>query len=107
MIEWLVGILFILKLNFAIRVGEENHLTRRVYPATEELVRFEDHFRIEVSHAAAAPVQSVVPREVSHEATEVFNPGIMLISVEQVERPPKRLLRCIEWVTHLTLVVKE
>ena len=60
-----------------------------------------------VSQAAAAPVKGVVAREVCHEAPEVFYSRVMLIPVEQVDRPLEHLLRRIERVTPLPLVVKE
>ena len=61
----------------------------RVDPATIKLVRIEDLFRLEVSQAAPAPVAGVVPGKVGHEAPEVFNPGVELVPLEQVERPLK------------------
>ena len=68
-----IGIRFLLEFNFPIGVGEEQHLARRVDTATIQLVRFQHILSVEVSNAAATPAQSVVPRELGHEAPEVFN----------------------------------
>ena len=101
------GIRFILELHFAMLFGEEKHLTRCVDPAAVQLVRLEDLFRTEVAQAAAARVKGVLARQVCHEAPEAFNPGVVLIPVEQSDSPLEHLLRCIERVTPLPLVVKE
>ena len=68
---------------------------------------FQHILGLEVSHKAATPVQCVVPREVGHEPSEVFNPGVMLIPGEQVDRPFKHLRCCVEWISRLPLVVEE
>ena len=107
LIEWWVGIRFILELHFTILVGEEKDLTRCVDPAAVQLVRIEGLFRTEVAQAAAAPVKGVGGREVGHEAPEVFNPGVVFIPVEPVDCPLKDLLRRIERVTPLPLVIQE
>ena len=86
------GIRFIFKLYFPVRVGKEEHLIPCVDPAAVELVRLQHILGVEVSHAAATPVQCVVPREIGHESPEVFNPGVMLIPVEQVDRPLEHFL---------------
>ena len=72
------------ELTFAIPVVEDTQLARHVGHAAELLMRFAHIFGIEVAHAAATPVNGVLPREVGHEATEVFNPRIILMPVEQV-----------------------
>ena len=101
------GIRFIFELHFAILVGEEEHLTRGVDHAAVEPVRLQHILGVKESQAAAAPVQCVVSRKIGHEALEVFNPGVMLITVEQVIRHLKQLHRRIEWVESLPLIVKE
>ena len=60
------GIRFILKLYFPVRVGEEDHLTRCLDPATVELMSLQHILGVEVAKTAAAPMQCVVPREVGH-----------------------------------------
>ena len=101
------GIRFIFKLYFTFRVLVEKQLARRFDPATVQLLRLEDLFSTDVAHAAAIPVKGVVIREVGHEAPEVFNPGVVLVTIEQVDRPLIFLLRCIEWIAPLPLFVKE
>ena len=56
------GIRLVLKLDFPVLIGEEQHLTRRVHPATVEFVRIEDLFRTQVAQAAAAPKQRRLER---------------------------------------------
>ena len=70
-------------------------------------MRFDDLFSIEVAHAAATPMKCVVLLKVGDEAAEVFNPSIMLIPIDQVDRLLISILRCIEWITTLPLVVEE
>ena len=97
----------ILELDFPILVGEEQPMARRVHNAAVHLVRLQQILGVKMPQAAAAPVEGVFSRQVGHEASEVFNPGVVLLPVEQVDRPLKCLLRCIERVPPLPLIVEE
>ena len=81
-------------------------MARRVDHATVQLVPLEDIFRVEVFQAAVAPVECGYPGQVGHEAPEVLNPYEVLLAVELVDRPLKRLLS-IERVTPLPFVIEE
>ena len=57
MLKGWVGIRFILKLHFSVRVGEEQHLARRVHTAAVQLLCFQHVLSIELPQTAATPVE--------------------------------------------------
>ena len=52
----------ILELDIAIRVGSEKHLSTRIDTPAVEVVSLENIGVVEVTHAAAAPVDCVMAR---------------------------------------------
>ena len=51
-------------------------------------------------------MQCLVPGEVGHERSEVLKPGVVLIPVERIDHPLKRI-RCIEWIPPFHVSVNE
>ena len=57
------GIRFIFELPFAILIGDEQHLARRVHRKGVQLVRLDHLFRTDVAQSVPASVKGVLARQ--------------------------------------------
>ena len=66
---------------------------------------FEDRFRPEVAEASTTPKPLVACRLLTHERTEIFDPGVVLIPIEEIYPPLEPLQGYIEGLTGAPLTV--
>ena len=74
----------ILEFDFSRCIGREKNLSTRVDTPAVEVMRLQYIGVVEVSHAAAAPVDYVMAREVGNEAPEVHNPSLVVVPEEEI-----------------------
>ena len=83
--DWMIDIRLILELDFSRCIGSEKNLSTRVDTPAVEVMCLEDIGVVEVAHAAAAPVDCVIPGFICHEASEVLYPGVVVVPEEQID----------------------
>ena len=71
------------------------------------MVSLEDIGGIEVAHAAAATVDSVMAGEIRHESSEVLDPGIVIAPEEEINHLLVGLLRRIERMSSVPHIIEE
>ena len=97
----------VLESHFLKLLGQHENLTTAIDSLVVALVVLQDLCRVEMPQTRPPPVESVLAGDVSHEGGEGFNPGIVLLPVEQIDLLLKLLLAHVEWLPSATLIVKE
>ena len=96
---------YILKPNLFPRFRNHKDLPSLIQTLAIQLMCIEYCLKSEVAEEASTPKPLVVSRLISHKRTERFDPGELLITIEEIDAPLLLLLGDIEGLTGAPLIV--